>query len=408
MIDQTPSRYRFGKFEFDPDRLALYCDGEMIKVEKKALEVLAILVRSPRQLVATQEIIDHVWADNPHGVTGTHLAQSISKLRKALAGIEPDSNYIETVKGSGYVFQADIEELPFVREPAVLHIAAGMPASSPVAGSTSGSGSHWPSFLVLAVAGIAILALSGWLLYPTDDETEIRRVLEASQKYESLVIYRDPANVNEEKLKEYWLSPDEFGLEVDLRNIRTGIARLQRDSSHYGPETRNLQFEIQEIQVDPDGGFATAKTLEKWFVAEYRNDGTLVKNKTVGPYFVHYILRKHQDKWKIERSSTARATKPAPVLESLAPATQPVAGSEFRVTIAAQGVDPESVFIRMVGPGCPDVSPCIVPNSALRLSASLSDKLIDAAPLTLTSGEYSIAIQNGESVPSNSLTLTVP
>jgi hypothetical protein len=366
------------------------------------------LVRSPRQLVSTQEIIDHVWADNPHGVTGTHLAQSISKLRKALGAREPDSYYIETVKGSGYVFQADVEETVLDAAPGAEPFGETDAPVARVSGSTAVAGSRWPSILVLGVAGIAVLALSGWLLYPTDDEQEIRRVLEASQKYESLVIYRDPANVNEEKIREYWLSPDEFGLEVDLRNIRTGIARLQRDSSHYGPETRNEQFEIHDVQVDPGGEFATAKTLEKWFIAEYRNDGTLVKNKTVGPYFVNYILRRHQGSWKIERSTTARATKPAPNLESLSPVTPPVAASEFRVTIAGQGLDPESVFIRMVGPGCPDISPCIVPNSALRLSASLSDKVIDGAPLTLTSGEYAIAIQNGESVPSNSLTLLVP
>ena len=404
MIDQAPDRYRFGKFEFDAERLAVYHDAELVKVEKKALEVLHILIRSPRKLVATQEIIDHVWADNPHGVTGTHLAQSISKLRKALAGCEPGSNYIETVKGSGYLFQGDVEAAPHAQELS----AEPQAATASVSGAVRTAGSRWPSFLVLGLAGLAILALSGWLLYPADDESEIRRVLEASQKYESLVIYRDPANVNEEKLKEYWLSPDEFGLEVDLRNVRTGIARLQRDNSHYGPETRNLQFEILDVQVDPEGSFATAKTLEKWFIAEYRNDGTLVKNKTIGPYFVNYILRKHQDKWKIERSSTARANKPPPVLESVVPLSPPVAGAEFRVKIAGQGVDPESAFIRVSGPGCPDTSPCIVPNSALRLSASLSDKLIDGAPLTLTSGEYSIAIQNGESVPSNTLTITVP
>ena len=402
MLDKAPLRCTFGDFEFDADRLALYHDGEIIKVERKALEVLAVLIEKPRKLVATQEIIDRVWTDSPHGVTSVHLAQSISKLRKALAAYEPDAQYIETVKGSGYIFQADVE------------IPAEAPEDGPVAApivekaDAAGGGSRWPGMLDFGIASIAIILLSGWLLYPANDEAEIRRVLEASQKYESLVIYRDPANVDEEKLNEYWLSPDDFGIEVDMRNIRTGIARLLRDSSHYGPETRNEQFEIHEVQIDPRGEFATAKTLEKWFIAEYRNDGTLVKNKTIGPYFVHYILHKHGGRWKIKSSSTARATKPAPVLEGVTPLTEPAAGAEFRVRINGQGLEPEGVFIRVTGPGCPDASPCIIPNSALRISAALSETAIDGAPLTLTSGEYHIAIQNGESVPSNSLTLTVP
>ncbi len=402
MLDKAPFRCTFGNFEFDADRLALYYTGEIVKVERKALEVLAVLIEKPRKLVATQEIIDRVWTDSPHGVTSVHLAQSISKLRKALAAHEPEAQYIETVKGSGYIFQADVEAPE--RTPGAVPVTA--PADDHAV--TGGGSSRWPGMMVFGAASITILLLSGWLLFPANDEAEIRRVLEASQKYESLVIYRDPANVDEEKLNEYWLSPDDFGIEVDMRNIRTGIARLLRDSSHYGPETRNEQFDIHEVQIDPRGEFATAKTLEKWFIAEYRNDGTLVKNKTIGPYFVHYILHKHDGRWKIKNSSTARATKPAPVLESVTPLSEPAAGAEFRVRISGQGLEPEGVFIRVTGPGCPDASPCIIPNSALRLSAALSETAIDGAPLTLTSGEYHVAIQNGESVPSNSLTLTVP
>ena len=403
MLDKAPLRYTFGNFEFDAERLALYFDGEIVKVERKALEVLAVLIDQPRNLVSTQEIIDRVWTDSPHGVTSVHLAQSISKLRKALAAHEADAQYIETVKGSGYIFQADVETVG--GRPVETATAA---SADPGLAEPAVSGSRWPGMLVFGIAGIAIVALSAWLLYPSNDEAEIRRVLDASQKYESLVIYRDPANVDESKLNEYWLSPDDFGIEVDMRNIRTGIARLLRDSSYYGPETRNEQFEIHEVQIDPRGEFATAKTLEKWFIAEYRNDGTLVKNKTVGPYFVHYILHKHGGRWKIKNSSTARASKPAPILEAVTPLTEPSAGSEFRVRISGQGFEPESVFIRVTGPGCPDASPCIIPNSALRISASLSETAVEGAPLTLTSGEYHVAVQNGESLPSNSLTLAVP
>ena len=271
MLDKAPLRCTFGDFEFDADRLALYHDGEIIKVERKALEVLAVLIEKPRKLVATQEIIDRVWTDSPHGVTSVHLAQSISKLRKALAAYEPDAQYIETVKGSGYIFQADVE------------IPAEAPEDGPVAApivekaDAAGGGSRWPGMLVFGIASIAIILLSGWLLYPANDEAEIRRVLEASQKYESLVIYRDPANVDEEKLNEYWLSPDDFGIEVDMRNIRTGIARLLRDSSHYGPETRNEQFEIHEVQIDAAAGTHADTVATQNALARTRDPAEVVR-----------------------------------------------------------------------------------------------------------------------------------
>src|SRR5690606_35831817 len=147
MLDKAPLRCTFGDFEFDADRLALYYDGEIVKVERKALEVLAVLIDQLRNLVATQEIIDRVWTDSPHGVTSVHLAQSISKLRKALAAYEPEAQYIETVKGSGYIFQADVE-LPERTPPAE-------PATVPVeenAGAGAG-GSRWPGMVGVGVAG---------------------------------------------------------------------------------------------------------------------------------------------------------------------------------------------------------------------------------------------------------------
>jgi DNA-binding winged helix-turn-helix (wHTH) protein len=404
------SRIRFREFEFDPERLALYHAGQMVPVERKALEVLAVLVGSAGDLVSTQEIIDRVWADNQHGVTGIHLAQHISKLRKAFAAFDPETPYIETARGRGYVFKQQVEIVAMEPTAEVENETEG---KSVAASASSDAASYdqiqfrFPMVAVCIMGLFAVAVFTAWTFYPVDEAAEIRRVLEESQKYESMVIYRDPANADESKIAEYWLSQEEYGMDVDVRSIRTGIARLLRDESHYGPETRNEQFEIHEIEIGRDRDFATAKTLEKWFIAEYKNDGTLVRNKTVGPYFVHYILRNVGGNWKIERSTTARATKPPPVLDAIENLGGPLAGKEFFISIEGRGFAPDSVFVRAVGPRCPEASPCIVPNSVLRLKSRITETKIDRIPLSLASGEYLISTQNGDSTSSNALSITV-
>jgi hypothetical protein len=147
--------------------------------------------------------------------------------------------------------------------------------------------------------------------YAETDEQKIRKVVEESQKFESLVLYNSPASVEEAQLNRYWLADNEFNSELDINKIRAGVQRLIREGKYYGKETRCEQFEIQSIEINEAKDFAIVKTLEKWFIAEYFTDGTLFKNKTVGPYFVSYTLRRKDGRWLIEKSTTARA-KPSP------------------------------------------------------------------------------------------------
>jgi hypothetical protein len=126
-----------------------------------------------------------------------------------------------------------------------------------------------------------------------------------------MVLYRAPASVEVKHLTKYWLTGSEFDSDLDVKKIRDGVERLLREGKYYGSETKAEQFEIQSVEINNEKNFAIVKTLEKWFIAEYNNDGTLLRNKTIGPYFVTYSLQKRDGEWLIEKSSTARA-KPTP------------------------------------------------------------------------------------------------
>ena len=106
--------------------------------------------------------------------------------------------------------------------------------------------------------------------------------------------------------------PDaDFNADFDIREVRKGVKRLINEGRYYGKETKPEMFEFQSVEVNNTNDLAVVKTLEKWFIVEYRTDKTPLKTKNVGPYFVSYILRKVDGRWLIEKSTTARA-EPAP------------------------------------------------------------------------------------------------
>lgn len=406
--------YRFGDFKFDARRLALYHKNELIKnVEKKSLEVLAALMRKPNRVITHDEIIDQVWNDNSHGVTALHINQYVSKLRKAFAKYEPDRNFIETLKGRGYAFRAELE--PETEESGEFRLGnteASQPTQNAANENKKGSFSRTfltNRFLIFVALTTLSIAAALWGFYPhNNDEEEIRRVVKESQMFESLVLYKNPTTFKEEDFDKYWTAELDVNTNYDRRRIREAVKKMIDEGRRYGDETKCEQFEFQSVEIDKTGKMALVKTLEKWFVAVYFSDGTLQKNKYIGPYFVSYIVRKVDGRWLIEKSNTARVNRPTPVVTKIEPVSEMRAGMESYIRLIGQDFEIETVFIQVIGPGCPEAKPCRVPNDVLRGYAKISETSLDKVPVTLASGEFQIVVHNGDSKPSVPVNLVVP
>ena len=183
---------------------------------------------------------------------------------------------------------------------------------------------------------------------------------------------------------------------------------MREDGRRYGDETKCEQFEFQSVEINRDENFAVVKTLEKWFIAVYFNDGTLQKNKYVGPYFVSYVLRKIDGQWLIEKSTTARLSRPTPRLANIETKSDIKSKKQFFVKITGQDFEAETVYIEVTGEGCPEIKPCKVSNSALRENSKLTENELDDVPLTLASGSFKITVHNADSQASNAVYLDVP
>lgn len=97
-----------------------------------------------------------------------------------------------------------------------------------------------------------------------------------------------------------------------------------------------------------------------------------------------------------------------PTLDRLEIVTPPMSGQQFFLRLHGKDFQSETVYVVMVGNGCPEIKPCEVPNSILREYSNISENVLDNIPLTLASGNYFLFVHNGDSAASNSVSLSVP
>lgn len=102
--------YEFSNFRLDiGERLLLSKSGKQVRISEKVFETLCALVRRAGQLVSKDELLAIVWADAE--VEENNLDKSVSLLRQALGERKGKEKFIETVRGRGYRFVAEVRRI---------------------------------------------------------------------------------------------------------------------------------------------------------------------------------------------------------------------------------------------------------------------------------------------------------
>lgn len=104
--NNTKRLFEFGPFTLEVDERRLLNGGEPVTLTGKVFDLLLLLVESAGSLRSRNDLIDALWPDT---VVEEHsLTSRISTLRKALGDEDDPPGYIETVRGQGYRFVADV------------------------------------------------------------------------------------------------------------------------------------------------------------------------------------------------------------------------------------------------------------------------------------------------------------
>src|SRR6201989_721372 len=95
-------KLRFGPFELSIGERMLRREGQVLPRGCGALGVLIYLADRPGDVIAKQELIDHVWSDVT--VEEGSLRVHVAAIRKALGDGQFGNRYIANIKGRGYSF----------------------------------------------------------------------------------------------------------------------------------------------------------------------------------------------------------------------------------------------------------------------------------------------------------------
>lgn len=154
--------YRFGEFELDLDAQQLRLRGEPVPLERRPLDLLAMLVARHGRLVPRDDIVAALWPGNVIIDFDSGLNTLVRKIRKALGDSSEKPMFIETVPGRGYRFVAAVTD-------------AATPETVPVEPATRTSFAVSRSVAVLLI--VALLAAGAilwlWSVDSTPGQTRI-------------------------------------------------------------------------------------------------------------------------------------------------------------------------------------------------------------------------------------------
>ena len=102
----TSGSFRFDRFHLDPAERRLCQDGELLEINARYLDALALMVREQGKLISKDRFLDEVWRGVP--VTDEALTQCIKSLRRLLGDDAARPRFIETVPKHGYRFIAPV------------------------------------------------------------------------------------------------------------------------------------------------------------------------------------------------------------------------------------------------------------------------------------------------------------
>src|ERR1700720_487987 len=112
--DGVHRNLQFGPFELSIGERVLRRDGQVLPLGGRALDILIYLADRSGEVIAKQELIDHVWSDVT--VEEGSLRVHVAAIRKALADGQFGNRYIANVKARGYSFVGTVVPLSGVAE----------------------------------------------------------------------------------------------------------------------------------------------------------------------------------------------------------------------------------------------------------------------------------------------------
>jgi len=124
----TSTVLKFDAYALDLRAGELFKNGKKIKIQEQPVQILAMLLERPGEVVTREELRERLWSEDTFVDFEHSLNTAIKKLRLALNDDPEKPRFIETLRRRGYRFAAAVVES--ADEAARRELAA--PAAKPV------------------------------------------------------------------------------------------------------------------------------------------------------------------------------------------------------------------------------------------------------------------------------------
>ncbi|WP_078594087.1 response regulator transcription factor [Evansella clarkii] len=101
---------KYGELSVDTSSCEVYISGEKLILYAKELQLLLLLINHPNQVFSAEQIYDQIWGSDKFGDLKTVMVH-ISMLRKKIEKDPSRPEFIKTVRGFGYKFNAPSETI---------------------------------------------------------------------------------------------------------------------------------------------------------------------------------------------------------------------------------------------------------------------------------------------------------
>jgi len=171
--------FRFGLFEADVARNTLTRKGVRVKIQDQPFRVLILLLERPGEIIAREELRQHLWPEGTFVDFDGSLNVILKKLRAALDDDSDNPRFIETVPRRGYRFVAPVAVASVAVEPqasadgVVLGVEAELSADKKLQAPNLRTG---PStrHLIYVASAVVLLVLAGLGWYLRGDFSRVR------------------------------------------------------------------------------------------------------------------------------------------------------------------------------------------------------------------------------------------
>jgi len=133
---ERPPVVQFGAFAFDPRAGELRKHDRKLKIQGQPLEILAMLLERPGEMVTREELQKKLWPEDTFVDFEHSLNAAVKRLRDAMGDSADAPQYVETLARRGYRFIAEVNGQSQPREGRIEQ-KPGSDAVRPPAGSVA-------------------------------------------------------------------------------------------------------------------------------------------------------------------------------------------------------------------------------------------------------------------------------